>query len=102
MILLALAFAGFQANMSNISNGFNWAAGGSYSGYGKYQTRFPFPLNTSSIEVDGSVFVDTDRHVVSIQTVGQASQWVNDDGFFVLLPNGTCLYEPDFTYNRYV
>jgi hypothetical protein len=103
LITLVLIWALANADVTpNISNAFDWTAGGSYSGYGKFQTKFPFPLNTPTIEVDGSLFVDTVRHVVSIQTLSQASQWVNDDGFYTLLPNGVCLYEAGFNYTRYV
>lgn len=104
-MLISLVFVGVLASAAvtpNISNTFNWTAGGSYSGFGRYQTRFPFPLNTPTVEVDGSIFVDTDRHVISIQTVSQASQWVTDNGFYALLPNGVCLYEAEFNYTKYV
>lgn len=87
---------------SNLSNYFRWDSAGSYSASGKFQRKFAYPLNTTVVEVDGFLYVDVVNHVISIQTTGQASQWVNDAGFWILLPNGVCLKNPDVNYSTYV
>jgi hypothetical protein len=103
-LVLAFSTIANAALSSNLSNNFRWDSAGSYTGSGRFQTLFAYPANTPMTEVDGFLYVDTDRHVISIQTPSatQASQWVNDDGYWLQLPNGTCLKNPAINYTTYI
>jgi hypothetical protein len=103
-LLLSAIFALFtilvSAEKADLTRTFDWLDGGSYTGWGTIQQRYGFPKYSPTVEAEVTLFVDY-NHTISIQSAGNSlgSFWVNNDGFWYTLPNGTCLYDSYTTYD---
>jgi hypothetical protein len=108
MLFLILLIALSPANsVPNIGIKFNWTKGGSYSAYGtdNYLTKFTYPFDSATNILNGSIFVDLERHVIAIKAPGHADQYVTDNGFYIIISlNGQkqCFVNNDFNYSRYI
>jgi hypothetical protein len=107
-VIAAFLFATLSLTLavphSNLSTTFEWLDGGSYTGFGTLQRRYTYPIYSQTFEVDAALYVSYDQHVISIQTVNNSlgSEWVDSDGHWTLLANGTCLFNPDQNYSMYL
>jgi hypothetical protein len=79
---------------------FEWLDGGSYTGWGTLQQRYGFPKYTPTVEVEATLFVDY-NNTISVQSAGNelGSFWVNSEGLWYTLPNGTCVHDSYTTYD---
>jgi hypothetical protein len=102
--LLAISLSNSAELKSNLTTTFEWLDGGSYSGYGTLQRRYTYPLYSRTFEAPASLFVDYDRHIISIQTDNNAlgSEWIDSNGHWTVLPNGTCLVNRYDNYTIYL
>jgi len=101
--LLAISFSNAELK-SNLTDTFEWLEGGSYTGYGVLQRRFTYPVYSQTFEADAAIFVSYDHQVISIQTENNTlgSDWINADGHWTLLPNGSCLFNQYDNYTVYL
>lgn len=89
---------------SNLTKTFEWLDGGSYTGHGTLQRRYAYPLYTKTFVTNATLFVDYNRHIISIQTVNNSlgSDWIDPQGHWTVLPNGECLLNANDNYSVYL